>query len=96
MGSEALLSNTSKDTLLFYNLTKGALRIGNIQSSDNWNLPNIGQFSLAGGKNTLASGNQAFAFGDNSIATGSSSIALGKNTESTGNYSFAAGQASVI
>jgi Chaperone of endosialidase/Head domain of trimeric autotransporter adhesin len=83
---------------------KGAFRAGYV-SSINWNMDNIGNYSVALGSNSKASGFVSFAVGNANIASGDgstalgwqttasgfSSIAMGYNTIASGNYSTAIG-----
>ena len=70
---------------------KEAFRAGLIDSftSDAWNLANIGQCSVAFGRDTTASGYGSMASGDNSSASGYSSTAFGV-------FTFASGYASTV
>lgn len=81
---------------------RGPVRIGTANSTEV-----IGTYSLAGGQNVIASGNNAVAYGYRSIATGNNSIAvgyqveasgigstaLGGNTQASGSYTFVSGDA---
>lgn len=85
----------------FFDKDKGAFRAGRI-TNNNWQPVNIGQFSIATGWNTRASGyaSQAGgqltqALGDYAFAFGLSSIASGLNSFSAGNGSSAAGESAL-
>ena len=69
---------------------KAAFRAGYVQT-DNWDESNIGNYSVAIGKNTKASGDNSTAMGKFSIAAGTSSIAMGEFTEAVGFASTAMG-----
>jgi trimeric autotransporter adhesin len=69
---------------------KGAFRTGGVEA-ENWNDPNIGFYSFAGGYDTRSSGIFAFAFGDRTQATATSAVAFGNTTSATGTGAFAMG-----
>jgi Head domain of trimeric autotransporter adhesin len=67
-----------------------------------WDASNIGEYSVAFGYNTTASGIYSAAFGNNTGATGTGSIASGQYSYAPGNYAvslgyqnYASGQSSV-
>jgi len=70
---------------------KSAFRAGYV-SADQWDDANIGEFSIALGRNTLASGLSSLALGAITTASGEYATALGRGTKATGNYSFAMGR----
>lgn len=61
--------------LLWYPF-KEALRAGEV-SGDQWNAVNIGNFSVAFGRNTVASGQASTALGEGATASGLGSMAVG-------------------
>lgn len=69
---------------------KAALRAGYVNGAQ-WNDGFIGDYSLATGYNTAASGANATAMGWNTTASGSFSTALGYATTASGRYSTAMG-----
>ncbi|MFT3979789.1 MAG: tail fiber domain-containing protein [Ferruginibacter sp.] len=83
---------------------KAAFRAGAV-TANAWDKDNIGQYSFAAGRNTIASdnyatafgyftqasGNYATALGNSSIASGPASIALGNNALAAGGASMAIG-----
>ena len=93
--------------LMFYP-AKSAFRAGNV-SGTQWDNSNTGQFSVAIGNNTTASGANSAAIGasttasgDNSTAMGTgtvansnSSTAIGRFTTASGIYSFATGNSTI-
>jgi trimeric autotransporter adhesin len=103
-GSEASYSNNfligsptmddtgtpAHDSKLFFNKSKGAFRAGEVDGNQ-WNNANVGQHSVAFGKNTRASGASSFAAGNGSVASNFSSFAFGYNNTASGPYAFALG-----
>ena len=75
--------------LMFYP-GKGAFRAGYVNGTQ-WNNANVGNYSVAMGYSTKASGISSIAMGDNSIASGISSTAMGLLTNAGGDYSTAMG-----
>lgn len=81
-GSPSLdnLSHTKADNKrLFFNKSKGAFRAG-IAESDQWDDKNIGTYSVALGRNTIAGGYHATALGSKTEAQGWYTTALGVGT----------------
>lgn len=70
---------------------KAALRAGYINGSQ-WDDANIGMYSFASGRGTIASGGQTVAMGENSTAFGFASVAMGHYNTAYGAYSFAMGE----
>ena len=73
---------------------KAAFRAGGIIGGE-WNNANIGDYSVAMGTKTTASGSSSIAIGNGTTATGISSTAMGENTTANGDYSTALGEFSV-
>lgn len=71
---------------------KAAFRVGGALSTS-WNDFNIGNYSFAGGFNTIAKGAYSTAIGQDAIAFGQSSFAAGRDAISTGNQSISLGDA---
>jgi len=69
---------------------KAAFRVGYV-ISDHWDKSNIGNYSFAAGKSTLASGNSSTALGIGTSALGNGSTALGTETLALGDYSTSMG-----
>ena len=69
---------------------KAAFRAGEA-TDDQWNDNNIGDFSMAFGQNTTASGLGSTAMGRSTTASGSESTAMGDNTTAGGGASTAMG-----
>jgi hypothetical protein len=81
---------------------KAAFRVGEVDVI-NWNKDHVGQWSFAGGYNTVALGQFSQAYGFNAVATGLSSVslgfstaALGSNTTAFGSNSQAEGESSIV
>ena len=68
-----------------------AFRVGTVSGTD-WDLSNIGQYSIAGGGDTTASGDYSAAFGCGSAATGYVAMTFGIGNTSSGYGSLAAGR----
>jgi hypothetical protein len=91
-GSDALPGNgNSSDSLMFFDKSKAAFRVGSITNSPNWSLDSIGFGSFATGLNTKAKADNSSAFGNGTKANGINSIAAGQNSEANGINSFAFG-----
>jgi len=69
---------------------KAAFRAGYVEASE-WDDANVGYFSVAFGKNTIALGISSTVMGADSTAPGHYSTAMGQNTHAVGNYSTAMG-----
>lgn len=77
-------------TRLLWYPNRAAFRAGGVNGTQ-WDDANIGEYSVAMGLNSRASGNQAFAFGTNATAAQLSSIAMGENVTASGAASVALG-----
>jgi hypothetical protein len=80
VGSSTLPAGITNDTMMFFDVNKGAFRAGSV-TGDRWQSTKLGQNSFAAGLNTEASG--------------FNSTALGSVTSAKGSYSFAAGYATI-
>ncbi len=69
---------------------KSAFRSGTIVSTQ-WDASNIGEFSVAAGRNTIASGWGSIALGADATASNSADVALGNSTTASGGQSTAMG-----
>lgn len=67
---------------------KAAFRVGRA-SADQWNDAFIGEYSVAGGYNSKASGWAAVAFGNGAIATGNYGVSIGTATMASSSYGSA-------
>jgi len=65
-------------TAFIWNPRKAALRAGSV-TADQWNDGNVGAYSVAFGKNTIASGTFATAVGENTVAEGTAAWVGGRN-----------------
>jgi hypothetical protein len=81
--------NTSHDSRLFFDKSKGAFRAG-VVASTQWNDSNVGNYSAAFGQNSTASGSWSFSAGYQSVASGIYATALG-NSGAYDNYATAVG-----
>ncbi|TVR77439.1 MAG: hypothetical protein EA412_11095 [Chitinophagaceae bacterium] len=79
-------------TRMVFDKARAAFRAGNSELGA-WDVANRGDFSWAGGQNSLASGNHSFTFGLNGRALGDASISLGLNAQADENYTLALGTA---
>ena len=71
---------------------KAAIRAGGVSGVE-WNENNLGQYSTAFGRNTIASGQYSTSLGVGSNVTGNGgATALGSNNVVSGNYATAVGQ----
>jgi hypothetical protein len=87
------VTNTQKAKLMLID-SKKAFRAGG-NSGGNWNMANIGTYSIGLGYSTKASGLATVALGNATTAIGQSSMATGENTTAFGNYSTAMGEATL-
>ena len=72
-------STTTDNKRFFFDKSKGAFR-GGIAQSDQWDEKNIGTYSIAMGRNTIASGFHATAFGSSTLSKAWYSTAMGQGT----------------
>ncbi|HOZ51249.1 MAG TPA: tail fiber domain-containing protein [Chitinophagaceae bacterium] len=77
-------------TRMFFNPRKASFRAGNIVSNQ-WDSTNVGNYSAAFGKSTIAAGSSSFATGNGSQALGLSSVAMGNFSLADSTYSTAFG-----
>ena len=77
-------------TRLMWIPTKSAFRVGTVNGTQ-WDAANIGPWSFASGRFTLAKGNISTAMGNVTTASGSYSTAMGSNTTASGENSIAMG-----
>ncbi|HUF34746.1 MAG TPA: tail fiber domain-containing protein [Gemmatimonadales bacterium] len=73
---------------------KAAFRAGRIQASQ-WDDASVGQWSVAFGQNTTASGTHSAAFNGGTTASGDRSVAMGGGTLASGAFAVATGQSTV-
>lgn len=91
-GDDVLISGAG--TRMFFNPKKAAFRAGYANGIE-WDNVNIGNYSIAMGVNTTASGNSSTVMGYNSTAIGSYSTAMGAFTQASGLASTAMGNTSI-
>jgi hypothetical protein len=75
---------------LMWSRKKYAFRAGYVSGAQ-WNEANIGDYSVAGGQSTTASGWNSTAFGGMTTASANWSTAMGSSTTASGDYSTATG-----
>lgn len=75
-GAGEVLTTAGAGTRMIWYPRKAAFRAGQVTGSD-WDDANIGNYSIAFGIDTRASGEASFAGGENTAAIGNNSIALG-------------------
>jgi hypothetical protein len=86
---------TGAGTRMMWYPNKGAFRTGyvdGVQWNDDVTDTNIGNYSVAMGKNTTASGKKSVAFGEDTKASGLISTTMGYNTTASGQTSTAIGE----
>lgn len=93
-GGSGVIPATGAGDRMMWHAGKAAFRAGTVTDAA-WNDANVGVGSVAGGRNTVASGEFSTAFGAETVATGANSTALGYRSRSTGFASVAAGDVSV-
>ena len=84
------VDNSDHDQRFFFDKSKAAFRAGDVKN-DNWDDANVGNFSVAFGKDTKASGKASFALGRKSQALGDYSFAVGDDARASLNFSLAIG-----
>jgi hypothetical protein len=89
LGIGEILVSGSGERMMWYPF-KAAFRVGGVNGTQ-WDDPNIGFYSYAGGNNTTASGLGAFAHGSGLTASGVVSAAFGSNNVASGSVGFASG-----
>lgn len=77
-------------TRMMWYADKAAFRVGNV-SNQNWDNANIGNYSFATGRNSMASASYSAALGINTVASGVTAISIGSATVAAGNNSIAMG-----
>ncbi len=87
---------TGLGTRMVWYPRRSAFRAGTLEGSGGgtgteWNDANVGQYSVALGRNTRASGIHSFAMGSNSVATGDAAVAMGGSNSASGQGSIALG-----
>lgn len=88
------IGNPGAGTRMFFNPRKAAFRAGNV-SGNQWNGPNVGNYSAAFGRSNEASGESSLTAGNSNVASGQYSVALGTNNGSTGLGSVTIGQSNL-
>lgn len=73
--------HSGSDTRMFFDISKGAFRAGNVTLSK-WDDANRGYYSCCFGSNTIANG-------DYSLATGNNTIAAARSAQASGQSSYA-------
>ncbi len=89
-GLGATLDLAGSGTRMFFNPRKAAFRAGRITGTQ-WDNANVGNYSIAMGSGTTASGTTSTAFGGGTTASGDASTAFGSNSIASGNASTAFG-----
>jgi hypothetical protein len=85
------LPNIGSGSKLIWYPRRAAFRAGWINSDGRWDSPLLGEYSVAFGRNTIASGFISTALGDGSTASGLLSTAIGLASTASGNVSTAIG-----
>jgi hypothetical protein len=78
--------DSNHDSRMWLDKSRAAFRAG-MATDDEWDLANVGNYSAAFGRNTVASGEFSSAFGRNGEASGNYSTHFGDGGEASGNYS---------
>ena len=92
-GSGDAIETTGAGTRMFFNPNKDAFRMGTVTGTQ-WDNANLGNHSVAMGRNTMASGGSSLAIGEGSSASGYVAVALGQSNNATAQNTFAAGYGS--
>ncbi len=83
--------DTDHDSRLFFDKSSGAFRVGTA-TGNQWDVANVGSYSVAMGNNNISSGTNAVAFGSDSTASGNNSFASGVMNSASGISSLAIGE----
>ena len=84
-------STTADNKRIFFDKSKGAFRAGFAQS-DQWDEKKLGTYSIALGRNTIASGFHAAAFGSGTLSGAWYTTAMGQGTQALSRSETAIGQ----
>ncbi len=96
VGSDILPPATAtSDTLMFFDRSKAAFRVGRLSGSNSWAPDNIGIGSFASGVDTKASGDFSTAMGYNTVASDGYSTSIGNQSIASGYNSTALGVATI-
>lgn len=97
-----ILADSSFNTRLMFYPAKAAFRVGQVDNNS-WSQANIGNYSLAAGYDTKASGLYSIAMGCNSVALSENAISIGKDCSANivsgaivGGGSIAMGDSSIV
>ncbi|MFZ3011448.1 MAG: hypothetical protein WA060_00380, partial [Minisyncoccia bacterium] len=82
--------NLGAGTRMFFYPRKSAFRAGYVDGTQ-WNNASIGDYSIAMGRNTTASGWSSVAIGSGVVASGDQAIAMGDRSTASGQTSLAIG-----
>lgn len=85
---------TSGRRMMWY-ADKAAFRVGAV-NNNYWNRDNIGNYSFAGGRNSMSKGQYSFTYGYNTMAIGDHSISMGNASYTTGLHAIALGSTNVV
>ena len=94
IGSGSTLSTSGEGTRLIWYPKKAAFRAGYANSTQ-WDDANIGNFSMATGGSSIASGFYSTAMGEYTMASGRSATAMGTYAIASSDYSTAMGYSTV-
>ena len=87
------IGNLGSGTRMAFYPSKAAFRAGTVgEGVSYWDDANVGEYSVAFGNNTLASGRYSSAFGISAQAIGSHSFAVGRDVEASSGGSVAMGR----
>lgn len=89
IGSASIPASGDGTRMMWYP-GKAAFRSGSV-TGGLWDDANIGNYSVAFGGNTMASGPHSVALGDTTVASGAQSVAMGYVTMASGSQAFAMG-----
>jgi len=93
--SDSSMAVSGAGTRMFFYPRKAAFRAGNV-SGVHWNDSEIGNYSVAFGKDNVSKGDYSFTAGNSNTVTGSGSAAVGNQNTASGSNSFAAGSGNTV
>lgn len=89
-GTGDAIEATGAGTRMFFNPKKAALRAGNVNGTQ-WDDASIGDYSVALGRSTTASGTNSTALGSGGTASGDFSTAIGSGASASAQHAVAIG-----
>ncbi len=87
---------TGAGVRMMFDPKSASFRAGRISTGTAWDENNIGNYSVAFGRNTTASGTASAAFGQNNDVNGENSFSIGTANDVAGDNSFSVGSNNIV